>query len=283
MRKSLALAGLCGAVVAAALGGASTRGQDAKKGTAPARVIPVEKMAVPVDADDALVRQWEGQFGPQLRQVFRGELHLMRLVCEPTKAEYDKVAAKGDAIVKAAIRRYALAMQGRGGNESNPRDPMMKEIAKAVAEALTPEQSARYEKELALRTKARKRLVVSNLVAITDRVLVLTPEQRDKLSRILEANWDESWNQTQILMYGGQYFPSMPDAKIEPILTESQRTVWRGIQKNQIRFGVNFGFGVGFDMGEEVWDDTPPAERPGNPAAKTAPKNGAAPKADAKR
>jgi hypothetical protein len=280
MRKSIALFSLCGAIVLATFAGERTRGQDAKKGTAEARRAAAERdLKAAADADDAVVRQWEGQFGPQLRQVYRGELHLMRLVTEPTKAQYEKIAANGDAIIKSAIRKYVQAMQGRGGDQFDPRESMAKEIAKSVRETLSPEQSARYEKEIELRTAARKRLVFRNLVAMTDRILVFRPDQREKLSEILAANWDESWNQTQILMYGGQYFPPLPDAKIEPILTDVQRTVWRGIHKNQVRFGINFGFVPGIDIEDEAWDEGRPAASPAKPDDKNRPKNGAAPKA----
>ena len=62
-----------------------------------------------------------------------------------------------------------------------------------------------------------------------------------KIGEVLAANWDNSWNQTQIFMYGGQYMPAMPDAKIVPLLSEPQRAVWRGISKGNVQFGINWG------------------------------------------
>jgi len=84
-------------------------------------------------------------------------------------------------------------------------------------------------------------------------------------------------------MTGGQYFPAMPDAKIEPILTEKQRTVWKGVNKNNIRFGINFGFARGVEIEDEVWDDEPPVKKPAKPDDAAPPKNGPVPKAAAKR
>src|SRR5207244_13489586 len=116
-------------------------------------------------------------------------------------------------------------------------------------------------KEVDQRDAARKRTVVSNLVGKMDKVLVLTTEQRGKLSTILQNNWNESWSQTQWLTMGNQYFPPTPDAKIFPILTETQKNVWRGIGKGTVRFGLNVNILQGFEMEEEVWDDDPPRQK----------------------
>src|SRR5207245_1580194 len=109
------------------------------------------------------------------------------------------------------------------------RTPIADAVAKLVRTTLSPEQAARYQEELGKRPAARKRAAVLNLVVHVDKVLVLTPEQRDKLGKILEKKWHDSWNSTQMLMYGDRFFPPMPDAEILPILTDAQKTVWRGI------------------------------------------------------
>jgi hypothetical protein len=222
--------------------------------------VPVAKVAI----DDAVVNQWEQQFAPMFQQLFKGELHFMRLVTDATKAQYDAVAADGDAAVKSAVRKYANAMQ-RGGDYADPRIGLTDAISKSIEKHFSEEQAARYRKEIELRNTARKKLIVTNLVAMIDRVLLLQPDQRQKINDILANNWHESWNQTQILMYGGRYMPLMPDDKINPILSDKQREVWRTISKNQVRFGPNFGFNRGFEIEEEVWDEGPPAKKPDKP------------------
>jgi hypothetical protein len=232
-----------------------------KQAAAKARLdVPAAKVA---DGDDAVVNQWEQQFAPMFRQLFKAELHFMRLVTDATKAQYDAVAADGEAAVKSAVRKYANAMQ-RGGEYADPRIGITDAISKSIESHFSAEQAARYRKEIELRNAARKKLIVTNLVAMIDRTLLLQPDQRQKITDVLANNWHDSWNQTQILMYGGRYMPLMPDDKITPILSEKQREVWRSIPKNQVRFGPNFGFNQGFQIEDEVWDD-PPAKKPDKP------------------
>jgi hypothetical protein len=150
--------------------------------------------------------------------------------------------------------------RGRFNRSLDPRIPIAEAVAKSVAKIVPAEQAARYQKEVDERDRSRKQTVVLNLVAKMDRILVLTVEQREKLTKILEKNWKGSW-ELQTLVYGGQYFPQMPDAEITPLLTESQKTVWRGVQKG-INFGFQAGMLPGLELGEEVWDNGP-----GDPAA----------------
>jgi hypothetical protein len=218
--------------------------------------------------EDALVQQFEQQFGVQFRQLYRTELHFMRFVCQPTKQQYEKIAAEGETALKATVKKFAVnwrdLQQGRPSafEQSDPRAAIADALAKLVRATLSPEQAARYQKELDLRAEARKRVVLLNLVAKVDKVLVLTTEQRDKLREILEDNWKDSWNQTQMLMYGGQHFPSMPDLEIRLILTATQKNVWSDIPKGDIRFGFHLGFVQGIEIEEEVWDDEQPQKNP---------------------
>ncbi|HEX4589669.1 MAG TPA: hypothetical protein VH120_07050 [Gemmataceae bacterium] len=230
----------------------SSPGQQIK---APAMVAP----AIPVD-EDAMVRQVEQQYGVQFRQLTKSELHFMRVVTGVTREQYEKIATDADPAMKVAIRNFAQAMRGgiARGDQNDPRMPITEAIAKSVKATLSPEQANRYQKELDERRAARKRLVVANLVAMIDRVVILRPDQREKLGEVLAENWDNSWDQLQLLMYGGQYFPAMPDAKIRPILSEAQQTVWRGIPKGNVHFGVNFGFVQGIEFDDELWDGEAP-------------------------
>ena len=74
--------------------------------------------------------------------------------------------------------------------DQRPADPnltLMDGIAKAVHKhTLSPEQAARYKKELDNRTAANKRMALPNLVAKVDKTLILTAEQRGKLTIVLE-------------------------------------------------------------------------------------------------
>jgi len=213
--------------------------------------------------DDAVVQQFEQQFGPQFRQLYKTELHFMRLVTRPTKQQFEKIAAEGEAGLKGVIRRFARnGAAYSAGEQADPRTLIADALLQPVRTTLSPEQAARYQKELEQRAAARKRVVLLDLVAKIDKVLALTTEQRAQISTILENNWDDSWDHIQFLMYGGQYFPRMPEAKIDPLLTETQKAVWRDIPKGNVRFGLNLQVMLqGFEAGDEVWDDDQPAEK----------------------
>jgi hypothetical protein len=264
----------------ATLGSVGTSGQEVKAvpKEEPAKAVPKAVPRVAVNAaaraaaDDAFVQQLEQQYGPHFRQMHRMEMHFMRLVCEPTKQQYEKIAADTGASMKAALRKFAEAFRGGPNDQYDPRAPITDAITAAVRANLSPDQAARYQKEIALRAEARKRLVVMNLVAMIDRAVILTPDQRTKLSEILANNWNESWNQTQLLINGGTYFPPMPDAKIYPVLTNAQWAVWRGISKGNVRFGVNVVFAQAVEIEDEVWEEDRPRKAPDRGDEKAAPK-----------
>jgi hypothetical protein len=221
----------------------------------------------------AQIRQLEQQYALAFRTLYRTELHFMRIVCQPTKKQFEKLAADGEPELKAMVKKFSSTLRTGGANQqSDPRTLIANVVAKSVQPVLSPEQAARYQKELDQRASARKRVWLLNLVRMVDRVLVLTAEQRDKLGKILEKNWNGSWNQTQILTYGGQYFPKMPDSEILPILTENQKTVWQGIPKGTVNFGFNPNMLEAIDIGDEVWNEKRPEEEPARVAGKAAAK-----------
>jgi hypothetical protein len=207
------------------------------------------------------VQQIDQQWGPQFRQIHKAELHFMRLVCQPTKQQFEKIAAESQPALKSAIRKFGENMQhGRAMRGTEPRALITEALSKSVRTVLSPEQATRYQKELDQRAAAQKRVSLQNLTARVDGVLLLQTEQRVKLGRVLESKWSDSWNNTQMFMNGGEYFPRMPDAEILPILTETQKAVWRKVQKN-VGFGFDVG-GGGLQMDEEVWDEPQPQKKP---------------------
>src|SRR5262249_6107601 len=151
------------------------------------KAVKVEVKAIPAQAvgEDAFLLQVEQQYAAQFRQLKRSELHFMRVVTEPTKTQYETIAAEAEPAMKAAVRAFAQSMRGIARDQKDPHAPLTEAIAKSVRAHLSPEQATRYQKELDLRVAARKRLVVNNLVAMIDRILILRPDQRDKLGEIL--------------------------------------------------------------------------------------------------
>jgi hypothetical protein len=199
-------------------------------------------------------------------------MHFMRLVCQPTKEQFERIAAEAETTHKATMRAPAMRFMATG--VSVLRKPITDALLKSVRKVLSPEQAERYHKELELRNQALKRSVALNLVAKVDKFLILSPQQRRKLSKILQDHWQESWSELQMLMYGSQYFPQMPDAEISRILTDVQKEVWRGLTKAIVHFGFDLNR-LNTDLGDEVWDEgRPPSPADADPA--TAKKKGRA-------
>ena len=115
----------------------------------------------------------------QFRQLYKTELHFLRVVCQPTKQQFEKIAADGEPAFQATINKFA-AMWRRpvADGQSDPRALIVDALLQAVRSTLSAEQVARYQKELDQRTATRKRVIVQTLVSKIDHLLVLTAEQR---------------------------------------------------------------------------------------------------------
>jgi hypothetical protein len=232
MRRTRLKWGAAGALLLVALGYSSVSGRDdkppkaeeakkAEKAAEPVEAKKVDKLAA---AEDDADLQWVAQFGGYFRQYYKTELRFMRMTTQPTKQQYEKIAAEAEPSVKVAMRMYVKRINGQGANNSSdPTRPMTEAITKAIKQHLSPEQAAQYEKELAARVKAHKRMAVDNLVVMVDKALLLSADQRQKLVDILDNNWDDSWHLTQYFWNNGRWYPPMPDSKILPILTALQK------------------------------------------------------------
>jgi hypothetical protein len=211
-------------------------------------------------AQAARVKVLEQRFASSFRQMYKMELHLMRLTCQPSKQQFERIAADGEPALHAAIKEYVQRMTGRvigPRSQSDPRKPIVDALLKSVRAVLSPEQAARYQKELELRAAARKRMALRNLVAKLDKVLLLTPQQREQLSKILESHWTDSFNDVRMFQYGQLYFPKMPEQDIVPILTSDQKEVWNVLHKRVVNFGFYMS-SPSVDVGDEVWNEAQP-------------------------
>lgn len=205
----------------------------------------------------------EQQFLQQFRNLAKTELNFVRAVCRPNKEQDQKIKAASDVALKVAVKKFAeiqkKLQQGiRAGEQPewpDPRKLMADVLLKSAKETLSSEQAKRYETELEKRAAARKRAALLNLVAKLDKDLVLTAEQREKLTDALNSNWKDAWcQQLEVFMYGDTYLPVLPDAQVLPALTEKQKQIWNGIPKqhNMIWGWAGFGFVQAVDIPEEV-------------------------------
>src|SRR5581483_8643339 len=52
----------------------------------------------------AMAKQLAQQYAPRLRRVYRSELHFMRMVCQPTRQQFEKIAAAGELELQTGIK-----------------------------------------------------------------------------------------------------------------------------------------------------------------------------------
>ncbi len=249
-------------VFGAALGG---RPLIAEEAIAVEAVVAGE-LLVDVQAGDAVAAggdPLEQQFLQQFRQLSKTELNFVRAVCQPNAEQSKKIKATGDVALKTAVKQFAAIQkklqQGMRAGEQpewpDPRKLMADVLLKSVKETLSADQAKRYEAELEKRSAARKRAALLNLVAKLDKDLVLTADQRGKLTDALNSNWKDGWGQQlEVFMYGDTYMPALPDAQVTPVLTEKQKQIWSAIPKqhNQIWGWAGFGFVQAVEIAEEA-------------------------------
>jgi hypothetical protein len=202
--------------------------------------------AVPANVIEAQAEQFIQQFRPMVR----GEYYFIRHVCELSKEQRIETARVAERSVRTAAMAFVEAQQkmNRGGwrpgmKQPDPRVIIEEELAKSLVDILTPKQQAVYQQELQKRAASRKKLVIDNLVAKLDQDLVLTPDQRDKITYSLAKHWDDAWGQSlDMLMNLESFFPNLPDPLIVPLLTERQKDVWLRVPRNSnVFWGVSFG------------------------------------------
>jgi hypothetical protein len=209
-----------------------------------------------VDVQRANVAMFEKQIAPQMRQLYRSELHFVRAACNLSKSEYDQLSRECEPALKAATSELATVWNGpaaiRSAANNSPRVTLSKEMAKSVRKVLPPEKAALYQKEVALREEARKQTIVNGLVARLDATLMLNADQRTKIEQILNKHWSTLAHEPRMLMQGNRFFPRIPDEEIVEILTAAQRDEWNRLPKGNINYGLNLGFIQGFEEVDEI-------------------------------
>ncbi|CAN5248860.1 hypothetical protein BH10PLA2_BH10PLA2_35410 [soil metagenome] len=238
----------------------------------------VQAVAVPFAAP-AMVFQAVGvnagdQFLPHFQRIHKSELHFMRLVCQCDRQQFEKIKAETEPELKTMAQKFGQKNQngfvminaGLAGQESEDRNDanllVSGAIAKSIRKNLPADMANRYDQEITDRLESSKQAVVLAFVAKMDKVLHLDGEQRDKITKLLNAKWKYSESRSRLLtLGGGMYFPTMPDSEINAILTAPQKRVWSGIQRGNINFGVSLE-NDGEPEIEEKWDEAPKKAAP---------------------
>jgi hypothetical protein len=205
----------------------------------------------------------EQQFAPQIQQVMTSELLFIQKVCQPTAKQYESLKLVGDRASKITLKKLAQVQKkmqqgiqpGQQIDWPDPRSVIAEMLSKEVAATMSAEQAERYQRELTKRAEARKRVALLNLISKIDRDLLLTTEQRTKLSESLATNWQNAWGQQlEVFVYGDQFTPVLPDDQVLPHLNDKQKTIWKAAPKNQNQIWgfIGFGFMQGAVMIDEA-------------------------------
>jgi hypothetical protein len=189
------------------------------------------------------------QFMRQGRPSVRAELIFVRNICHLNVDQLRVINREAEAALKEAVTKFAEAQQqGRlqarqKGNRVQSIDGgriVREHLAAVVKKHLTAEQFARYQSEVEKRDANRKQAGLRYLVDALDRDLYLTEAQRQQLTESLAAHWDDNWCMCmEQVLYGNSFYPMGIDAYLTPILDESQKSAWQGMQK----VGTFWGFG----------------------------------------
>lgn len=239
------------------------------------------QVAAPVDNEqnaNAQLNAMQEQLVQQLIPARNAELAFVRMMCEDLSMDQRrKIKTQSDAALKASSRKMAEQLlqqqqRGQGGRQSINADyhsQIRVAMAQILKESLNEEQWTRYTAEASARDKIRKRTAIQSFVSRLDDQLLLTLEQRDKITQSLTSNWQGDWERWIALSQtsGDRFIPIVSDDYITPHLTTEQKSVWQGLQK------VNPGwrFVQGQENFDEDWwnprpplDDGPADNQPGN-------------------
>lgn len=218
-------------------------------------------------ADDPRVKNIKQYYGKQLELLLRMEMHFVRVVCQPTKREYDQILADGrialdDLALEIVAATFGFHLIGRvDGRVDHPplhsRDYLGKHLLSSVSNRLSKEKADAYRQRIQQRADARKRAILHCMVAQLDERAAFSEQQRQQVFEALAKNWRPIWDEPRLVMYGDLYMPELPISALAPILSVDQMIAFREL--NNSRRKVSFGFVPGrlpdVELPEEKWED----------------------------
>jgi hypothetical protein len=239
----------------------------------PAAVV-IGRMIMPgaAVADEDQAKALADSFRRQLRPLARAQLHVVKAACATSKEEQAKLARDGEQVLEEAAKKFAenqLAMQRGlgirfGQDVANPREMIRDGLLALVKAQLPADRAKHYQAEVDEQIANQFRISARNLVARFDEELVLSNEQREKISEALAKSKDSAIKNFEGNSYNGPYLPAVPDNLVTPFLNPSQVRIWQGTQK--VTFGPNFSaMGInGLQVSEEdLIEYDEPAEKSG--------------------
>jgi hypothetical protein len=188
-------------------------------------------MEGPVGVAPEPVEQMTEHFRPYLRV----EYHFLRTVCALTLEQRTRIARAAQREYKDAVAQYLQLRRPQGFRRAgqapqalpDPRTSIRAALARAAEPHLNPEQAARYRQEIALRAEARKQMVIRCFVLRLDQELILSAEQRARITERLTSAWDKTWFLSdEMLLEIDRYMSRIPAHLFLSVLNDDQTKVW---------------------------------------------------------
>src|SRR5262249_23092745 len=118
-------------------------------------------------------------------------------------------------------------------------------VHSVVERRVSREQWAALRADLRLRAASREEAGIDLLVAVLDRDLFLTGEQRQAIAGSVAAHWEDRFlDPLEVAFNDESRCPKIPDELVNPYLTAAQREAWGRIPRLQGRlWGVTIDHG----------------------------------------
>jgi hypothetical protein len=182
----------------------------------------------------------------QLLPVFKKELLHARTVCRLTSEELARIRPEADQIFDQVIDQCVEAAQTSTPGKARTRSAMapapgliQSGVLAVVMRHVSPERLESYRLNLERRAANQKQAAMRYLLATLDRELLLSAQQRDKLTESLSSHWDDAWCHAMALnLMGNACIPDIPDELVIAYLSDPQKTSWLGLERNVGGFWV---------------------------------------------
>ncbi|HBH52501.1 MAG TPA: hypothetical protein DDY91_11475 [Planctomycetaceae bacterium] len=248
----------------------SDKNEEAEANKAP---LASSRAVVQLERNDTALKEMmdreRAYFRKQFQMSLRTELALSLRACRPNPEQRTEIRRAAEKAFEESLEKMVdiFVQKKRGWNGPPPKSPNIKEevqqaITETVNRLLPADAAAAYTREVDARNEHRKKTTIQNLVSVVDRSVILSTEQRQKLTAQMTKHWSPDWgNALEYLQWVDNIFPNMPAECLDSVLTDNQKKVWAEV-KNMDRsefWGVGFGYfnaqflldgeGVGVNVG----------------------------------
>ena len=235
-------------------------------------VVQLDQPVIKDKAQQEMKDRERAYFRKQFQMALRTELALTLRACRPNPEQQTEIRKAAEKAFEETLEKMVdiQVQMKRGWNGPPPKYLSLKEevqqaITATVNRLLPVDAAATHKKEVDARIEHRKTATIRNLVSMVDRNVILSAEQRRKLTAQMAKHWSPTWgNALEYMQWGDNVFPNMPAECLDSVLNDNQKRVWAGVHtvERSEFWGVRFGFlnaqllldgeDVGEDVGEAV-------------------------------